>query len=249
MRIDLIKCGVARLARAAGLAAWLFAAFLATSCDSTEHVLLLDIHAAQPVADVQVFLSSLGRPQPRFQNAPITIPMEERDISETPARIAIEVGGPTALIAHLVGTLATGEKVVATRCYDLSVESVIDDAVILVGPLDALDVDGDTFAADPSIACQELADDGGFRPCGDSDLYLCASDLVDDCDDTNESIFPGATPQCQDGVDDDCDDDVDEACADNDNDDWTACAPGMTENCDCNDGDSTVSPTSPEVCG
>jgi hypothetical protein len=63
-----------------------------------------------------------------------------------------------------------------------------------------------------------------------------------DCDDHNNTIFPGASEICGDGIDQDCDG-ADEACpVDNDGD-------GYTDDVDCNDNDAAINPGATEVCG
>ncbi|MBI5641100.1 MAG: SUMF1/EgtB/PvdO family nonheme iron enzyme [Nitrospirae bacterium] len=69
-----------------------------------------------------------------------------------------------------------------------------------------------------------------------------------DCNDGSNTIFPGATEICGDGIDQNCDG-VDLACApdpnDTDND-----GDGFTESQgDCNDGSNTIFPGATEICG
>ncbi len=80
----------------------------------------------------------------------------------------------------------------------------------------------------------------------DEDTFLLC---VDDCDDTNVAVHPGATELCN-CIDDDCDGLIDEG-FDNDNDGWTnAC--GEAGTCtginDCNDNNPTIYPGAPEYC-
>ncbi len=77
--------------------------------------------------------------------------------------------------------------------------------------------------------------------------------LLSDCDDSNNSIHPGAAEICDDGVDNNCDGSIDEtsacplACTDNDNDGYSieggSCGPF-----DCNDSDDGISPGTTELC-
>ena len=84
----------------------------------------------------------------------------------------------------------------------------------------------------------------------------------EDCDDTNNNVFPGASEVC-DGLDNNCDGNIDENgtlvfYADTDNDTYgdsnnsiTACAAQagyVTDNTDCDDTDNTVFPGAPELC-
>jgi hypothetical protein len=85
----------------------------------------------------------------------------------------------------------------------------------------------------------------------------------DDCDDTDDSIHPGATEQCN-GVDDDCDGATDEGCVtyyeDVDGDGYGTTAsqqtvaspappPGFVANAgDCNDSDANIHSGATEIC-
>jgi gliding motility-associated-like protein len=112
------------------------------------------------------------------------------------------------------------------------------------------DTDGDTFG-DPNNFIDACAAPPGF----------VANDT--DCDDTNNSVFPGATELC-DGLDNDCDFVIDNGLvlqpfyADTDSDGFgdlnnslNACAapPGyVSDNTDCDDADDTVNSSAIEIC-
>ena len=104
---------------------------------------------------------------------------------------------------------------------------------------------------------------------GDANIFINACEIptgyVDDktdCDDTNAAINPGATEQC-DGIDNNCNGQVDEGLLttyyiDLDGDGYgdaaasqSACTQPtgyVTNNTDCNDGDSNISPGATEQC-
>ncbi len=85
---------------------------------------------------------------------------------------------------------------------------------------------------------------GGAPPCTDNDNDgVCAEN--GDCNDNNDSIFPGAEETCGDSIDQDCDgsDLACGGCTDNDGD--GVCV----EDGDCDDGDWTIYPGAPEICG
>ena len=133
------------------------------------------------------------------------------------------------------------------------------------------DCDGDSDEASATDATTWYADtDGDLR--GDPATATAACDAPaghvsngEDCDDTNVSVFPGATELCN-GEDDDCDGDTDEASAvdvttwypDGDGDGYGG-AGATTLACDqpaghaaldgdCDDGASGVNPVATETC-
>jgi len=78
----------------------------------------------------------------------------------------------------------------------------------------------------------------------DSDGYYAISPdcpAGDDCDDSDSTVYPGATELC-DGLDNDCDGNVGADEADNDGDGYMVCEE------DCNDSDLTIYPGAPELC-
>lgn len=70
-------------------------------------------------------------------------------------------------------------------------------------------------------------------------VTLCAGD----CDDTNNASYPGATEDCDDGVDQNCDG-IDLSCSEIDGD-----GDGSPLSMDCNDANASVYPNAVELCG
>jgi hypothetical protein len=105
-----------------------------------------------------------------------------------------------------------------------------------------LDDDCDGTADDACLACDD--DDG--------DLYFAAAgcETLVDCNDGDNTVNPGASEDCADGIDNDCDGDIDAAdsdcCSDSDGDTFyagTGCGSP-----DCNDNDPTINPLASEDC-
>lgn len=91
----------------------------------------------------------------------------------------------------------------------------------------------------PEPADPAPPDDTGTPPVdADGD----GADAGHDCDDADPAVFPGATPACGGGTDDDCDGAVDPIDADRDGDGVSVCA------ADCDDADPAVLPGVPEGC-
>jgi len=127
------------------------------------------------------------------------------------------------------------------------------DAAIFPGATELCDdVDSD---CDGDFADGEADTDGDGTPdCVDTDIDGDGYEgAVDDCDDTNAAINPGATEVC-DAVDDDCDGDLVASFPDTDGDGTPDCADtdsdgdGDPAATDCDDADPTIYTGAPELC-
>jgi hypothetical protein len=112
-------------------------------------------------------------------------------------------------------------------------EVVVGHSLALTGP-------GGTGAAHVFGGLDPEADldDDGFCSQADPCHPLLG---LDDCDDADPLVFPGAPERCN-GVDDDCDGALDPAELDSDADGTSPCEG------DCDDGDPAIGPDVPEVC-
>lgn len=96
-----------------------------------------------------------------------------------------------------------------------------------------------------SDPCQDKDDDGYM---GGEECTLA----VKDCNDTNDTVHPGATEICGNAVDEDCDGEAQECsvgCVDGDSDGYQAKTEACPEGTDCDDNNNTIHPGGTEVCG
>jgi hypothetical protein len=114
--------------------------------------------------------------------------------------------------------------------------------------------DGEGSAQEPppvlyfvDINKDRISDSCGFYvdpPCEVKDKDNDGYDSLQDCDDTDPAVNPGAEEMC-DGIDNNCDGQIDEGCyfclIDSDKDGYTRCN-------DCNDDDPTIHPRAAEFC-
>jgi len=109
--------------------------------------------------------------------------------------------------------LSPGEHILKVVAYDLDNKRDEDTVAVSVSEFSDDDVDGDGY-----------------------------SESRGDCDDTDPSVYPGATERL-DGVDNDCDGEIDEGTVDYDDD-----GDGYTErDGDCDDGDAAINPDAAEL--
>ena len=119
----------------------------------------------------------------------------------------------TASSGSLTHTSTYNSGLVIGARYDAStqyVSGLIDNARIWDEALSALELG--YYADDGSGGCPEDGDGDGFGDPGNAD---CSGGSATDCDDSDSSVYPGATEQC-DGVDSDCDGDLVDAFVDTD---------------------------------
>src|SRR5688500_1086976 len=144
-------------------------AALAAGCEVEEHALLLRVRSqgAFETLSVTVLYTDTNR---IIRNGARPVRRSEEQLQNGEAvLVAIELDGPHDVRVHLTATDADGQQYIATRCY--AVNGVVEHGVLLVGPLDTLDEDGDSFPWDVRPTCRDLTVDGRDVPCGDT--YRC----------------------------------------------------------------------------
>jgi len=162
-------------------------------------------------------------------------------------------GGPSTLLADDGDCLDAGESEVDTDCDDGD-PAIFPGAVETVGDgIDQdcngydtvecfIDADGDTFGTPAT----QLADDGDCTDPGESELDT-------DCDDGDDTVWPGAPEYCDD-VDSDCDGDLVDGFLDTDSDGDPDCTDDDDDGdlyldvTDCDPLDPAVYPNAPESC-
>ena len=222
------------------------ATLVAVGCQPGEHVVLLDLTSQQDVASIEVRVLSLDTTRTtEVRRLTFSPPRTVEEITADPIRIAVRLEGPALVMVHVIARTPDDPvgTLIATRCY--GVDGVIEDTAVLVGPIGAVDLDGDTFLANPDTGCREAVPGMGERACDDFD-FVCPMDRASDCDDANAMRYPGAPFICRNDIDEDCDG-TDEACGDLDRDGFEACSATPTPGCDCNDSDPGVNPGAAEA--
>ncbi len=135
------------------------------------------------------------------------------------------------------------------------------DRYLTINGLDCNDSDASINPGAAEITCNGVDNDCDPAtlddPDGDNDTWdVCgAGDPVNpdgkdpaDCNDSDDSINPGATEICGDGIDQNCDGSLicDGGTVDSDGDEYGSIASGGT---DCNDSDDSINPGAAEICG
>ncbi|MBX7194396.1 MAG: hypothetical protein K1X94_20240 [Sandaracinaceae bacterium] len=254
---------VARLAAIAAL--WL--ASLVVGCQQQEHVILLEVVSPEDVGDLRILVLPLdgrGNPSETLR----TVDQTAAEIRETPLHIAISLSEPREVMVMLVADGATpDEHLVAQRC--VVVDGVVRDSVWLAAVSSSDDSDGDTFPSRAAATCARPSEDRMTAlPCAGTDPFLCTMRSELDCDDSDETVHPGAAEMCEDGTDQDCDG-ADAPCEDADGDHFSGCRPGAVcmmdsecgsqpcvdgrcqpdpTTCDCNDHDAETYPGAADAC-
>ncbi len=141
--------------------------------------------------------------------------------------------GTSMSTPHVAATAALLMSLGAS--HDEALQAMVDTAVDLEDP--GWDAASGYGLIDAASAVQAYLE--GSEPV-DADGDGFTDDV--DCDDGDDTVYPGAPEVCDDGIDQDCDG-ADEACPPVDSD-----GDGYTDDVDCDDGDDTVYPGAPEVC-
>lgn len=116
----------------------------ALGCQPSQHSLLLTVHSESDVADVQVTVLSLERRQ-RHEEPLFRVDRSAEQLAEEPIHIVVNLPQAEQVLVHIDATTPQGEHLYATRCY--AGGGIVEDSVLLFGPLGSLDIDGDGFVA------------------------------------------------------------------------------------------------------
>lgn len=220
------------------------APWLALGCAQSEHAVLIEARSQGDLEALQVTVIDRSGARSPSRSSPRPIRRTRREInSGEPIRIAVPLPGPMDVLVHLDASgRDPDDRFVATRCY--SVQGLVRDTVLLVGPIGAIDADGDGFPADPGGACRDPGAGDEASACD----FGCARAEAGDCDDAEATIHPGAPELCRDAVDQDCDGE-DSECEDRDRDGYNTCSAMDTPGtCDCDDALASVNPRAQEFC-
>ncbi len=141
-------------------------------------------------------------------------------------------------------------------CVDLDKDGVLGLSATCPQGIDCNDNSASTYPG-----AVDLCGDGIDQDCDGADDPCCNDEDKDgvfaisgtcqqgtDCNDKDMYTYPGATEICGDGIDQDCDGNDISCCLDNDNDGAFGIGATCAAGTDCNDGDATVHPNSPEIC-